>query len=229
MRPIPRPPPVTRATLPAIENRSFMLVSCCLLPAVGSDRARGLLPGTLDHEVSIEPQDKRNGHHTVSTVSGEEGAALRLRKRLTLGRRLGAHLPELPHEALERDEPLAVRDGSVAGDDPVEIERQDAVERVSPLLHRTSRFEVDAGVELVEEEVARVENTVFDKEHHHIAVGMSPTEVHGADGLAAKLDLVLVGDGLVGERASRSAGPVRAVAVAQMLERALGGNDLGSG
>src|SRR5215469_6754966 len=160
MRPIPRPPPVTRATLPAIENRSFMLVSCCLLPAVRPDRARGLLPSALDHEVSIEPQDKGNCHHAVSTVGGKHGAALCLRKRLAFGRRLGAQLPELSHETLERDEPLAVRDGSMARDDPVEIERQDALERVPPLFYRTSRFEVDARVELVEKEVTRVEDPV---------------------------------------------------------------------
>src|SRR4029453_6184318 len=78
----------------------------------------------------------------------------------------------------------AVRDGPMARDHAVEVEREDPIERGGPLPDARACLEGDVRPVPVEEEVAGREHAVFDEQHDEVAVGVPATEVERADCLA---------------------------------------------
>src|SRR5262245_49013260 len=103
---------------------------------------RRLLPRGADHEGAARadeggaPEPERRGG----------GAGARLTERAT-ARRDGAPLPpETGHEITEACERLPVGERPVAGNDGIEVERQDTVEGRRPVGDRAAGREVDVRV-----------------------------------------------------------------------------------
>jgi hypothetical protein len=115
----------------------------------------------------------------------------------------------------------------VSGDDRVEVECEDPVERRGPLAHRAAGLEVDVRVDAVPEEVARLQHAVLDEEDDEIAVGVAASRVEHAHGLAADRELLLRVEDEVREKlARRLVLPEVGVERLQMLERLRGGDHL---
>ena len=113
---------------------------------------------------------------------------------MRLGRAyLGGEVPEDP--LLLR---IPIRHEAVAWNDFVKAQGEHSVERLRPLLYRTTRLEVDVRIPVIEEEITRVEDAIFDKEHDEVASRVAPPQIEGADRLVADPHFVAVCEQVVG-------------------------------
>ena len=103
-----------------------------------------------------------------------------------LGRsRLARKLREFSDEALKFEQAGPIRHGAMARNDLFKVEGEHSIERLRPLLYRATRLEVDVRIQAIEEEIARVENAIFDEEHDEVAPCVAAPQVEGADRLVA--------------------------------------------
>ena len=161
------------------------------------DPAR-LLPRASNCEVAIEFEQEGDRHLLESSVSLEIRCSQGLFEGFPGRSGFPRELREFSDKALKLEQTGPICHGAVARNDLIKVQGEHSVERLRPLLYRATRLEIDVRITAIEEEIARVEDAIFDEEHHEVASCVAASQVEGADRLAADPQFVPVCEQIVG-------------------------------